>query len=63
MKNYSWCLCCEKAIKGEAKEKVQKCPYCGAGYFDIQNWDDCIAVRGNPDYPDEPIPGKEYPVY
>jgi Zn finger protein HypA/HybF involved in hydrogenase expression len=61
-----WCLHCEKAINTPAKEFFggevwYKCPFCGAGHYDLWNWEE-IRER-HPEYPELPEDGGLYPLY
>jgi Zn finger protein HypA/HybF involved in hydrogenase expression len=59
---YSWCLHCETVHQTQSWEKnAHQCPKCGAGATDQWRWEDIRAA--NPDYPELPQEGAEYPQY
>lgn len=60
MSKFSWCLHCEKAF-----EEAEECPYCGARFGDIWEWDKVRTASEfrSTEYPEIPEIGKVYPLY
>jgi hypothetical protein len=64
---FLWCLHCERTYeRGKWRNvgNLQMCPYidCG-GDAVIDAWDWATMRRNHPSYPEQPEPGKAYPLY